>query len=169
MRSSRHVLAATLLMLLVLALVPAALASAAPSERPVSFTIDPANCSDIESTVTGTGIWREVTNTRVGKDGLTYVVYTATAKGTAVDEAGTMYRFTYANHQMYAMPADGSPFEVRMTDQFNLVAAGGANQIHVGFVTIITTTSPTDFSSATFDFIDQRGYTGSGFPPCDPI
>ena len=168
MRSSRPVISAVLLVLLLLSLAPAAFA-AQPTEFPVEFTIDPANCSDIESTVTGTGTWREVTNTRVGKDGLTYVVYTATAQGTAVDEEGTTYRFTYANHQMYAVPEDGSPFEVRMTDQFNLVAAGGANQIHVGFVAILTVTAPGDFGSASFEFINQRGYEGPGFPPCDPI
>lgn len=169
MRPSRPVVAATLLVLLVLALGPATLASAAPTERPVSFTIDPANCPDIESMVTGTGIWREVVNVREGKDGLTHVVYTATASGTAVDATGTTYRFTYANHQMYAVPDDGSPFEVRMNDQFNLVGAGGANQIHVGFVAILTVTSPGDFGSASFEFINQRGYDGPGFPPCDPI
>ncbi len=168
MRLSRPVLSAVVLVLLLLSVAPAAFA-AQPTEFPVEFTIDPAICSDIESTVTGTGIWREVTNTRVGKDGLTYVVYTAMAHGTAVDEAGTTYRFTYANHQMYAMPNDGSPFEIRMNDQFNLVAAGGANDIHVGFVAIVTTTSPTDFSSASFEFINQHGYEGPGFPPCDPI
>jgi hypothetical protein len=167
MRLSRPVLGAILLLLL-LSLVPATLASAAPTVRPVSFTIDAGSCPDITSDVTGTGVWREVTNTRVGADGQTYVVYNATASGTAVDEEGTTYRFNYHNHQQYALPADGSDHQVWMNDHFNLVGAGGANDIHVGFVGLIT------FSAAgapiSFDlFINQRGYDEPSFPPCDPI
>ena len=168
MRLSRPVIGASLLALLVLVLAPAAGSAASPTEFPVSFTIEAANCSDISSDVTGTGVWREVTNTRVGKDGLTVVVYNATATGTAVDEEGTIYRFNYHNHQEFVLPDDDSPHQIRMSDHFNLVGAGGANQIHAGFVGFIT------FSAAgvplSFDlFINQRGYDGPGFPPCDPI
>jgi hypothetical protein len=170
MRVARPVIGASLLVLLVLTLAPAAVSAAPQTQFPVNFTIDADNCSDITSDVTGSGVWREVTNTRVGKDGLTYVTYNSTATGTAVDEQGTTYRFNYSNQQTYALPADGSPFQIRMSDQFNLVGAGGANQIHVGFMALITVTTPGDFSTASFDlFINQRGYSGAGFPPCDPI
>jgi hypothetical protein len=108
MRVSRQVIGVAVLVLVLLGLVPAALASAAPTVRPVSFTISAATCSDITSDVTGTGVWREVTNTRIGNDGLTYVVYNASASGTAVDEDGTSYRFNYSNHQSFVLPAEWS-------------------------------------------------------------
>jgi hypothetical protein len=168
MRPSRPIFGAVLVVLLLLALAPAAASAAPQTQRPVSFTIDAATCSAITSDVTGTGVWREVTNTRTGKDGQTYVVYNATATGTAIDEQGTTYRFNYHNHRNFAIPADGSPFQVRMSDHFNLVGAGGANQIHVGFVAVITF-SPEGVPLSFDLFINQRGYGEQSFPPCDPI
>jgi hypothetical protein len=168
MRPSRPIFGAVLVVLLLLALAPAAASAAPQTQRPVSFTIDAATCSAITSDVTGTGVWREVTNTRVGQDGLTEVVYHATATGTAVDEQGTTYRFNYHNLQQFTLPADGSPHQIRMSDHFNLVGAGGANQIHVGFVGFITFSA--DGVPLSFDlFINQRGYDEQSFPPCDPI
>ena len=168
MRVSRPVIGAAVLVLVLLGLVPAALASAAPTERPVSFTIAADSCPAITSDVTGSGVWREVTITRIGSDGLTYVVYNATATGTAVDEEGTTYRFNYNNHQQYVLPTDGSPHQVWMNDHFNLVGAGGANDIHVGFVGLVTFSS--EGVPLSFDlFINQRGYDEQSFPPCDPI
>ena len=121
---------------------------------------------------TATSEWSEVTNTRTGPDGQKHVVYTATASGTAVDEQGNTYRFNYHNHQRYAVPADGSSFQVQMNDHFNLVGSGGANDIHARFAALLTFESEDDlagFNVSEFEFINQRGYEGEGFPPCDPI
>jgi hypothetical protein len=65
-------------------------------------------------------------------NGIVHVNWPDTISGTATDSDGGTYRFNY--HNVAAIRDAGFPVEITITDHFNLVGNGGANQLHTGFV-----------------------------------
>ena len=172
MRVSRFVLGAILMVVLLFGLAPSASAAngTVHTQAQVEWVIDSPTCADVPSDVTGSGILREVTHSRASWRGLTYVNYKGDASGTAVDEAGVTYRWIYHNTRRYAYPDDGTPFQMLMTDSFQLVRWDGVVVSASSFAVLLTWASPDDASPISFDhFYRQRGYSGPGFPPCDPL
>ncbi len=140
----------------------AASAQATRISTPVTFTLTPA-CPNLQVTVVGTGEGFTVTNHRIDNEGVDHINVNTVVAGAAADSDGATYGFNYHNHASLKVPASGFPFSVRTTDHFNLVGNGGANQLHVGFVAVITLTSP--FDPPTIEFVNMHGNPFF----CDPI
>ena len=150
-------LASMLSVVALLQLLAIQVAAAATQEHvPVSFTLTPAICPDVTTTINGAGEYFVRTNEQVMRDGSTHLIVNVTISGTATDTEGGTYRFNYHNTFHGTVPAGAGLFEMRATDHFNLVGAGGANHVHVGFVTVLTFA---DLAAGpiAFDDINVRG------------
>lgn len=172
MRATRFVLGAILLVVMLFGLAPTAAAGTGTvnARTPVTWMLDASFCGDIPSNVTGNGILNEQTYSRSTWRGMTIVNYKGDATGTAVDEAGVTYRWIYHNTRRYTYPANGAPFPMFMTDSFLLVRWDGVVVVDTGFTVLMTYASPDDPNPISFDyFYRQYGYSGPGFPPCDPL
>ena len=137
---------------------------------PVSFSMSSATCSNLPSgtTINGSGIEKSITNTRT-KSGVTTMINTSHANGTATDQNGNSYRFNYSNH-FRAQNTVASPdeFSGKMVDSFSLAGPGPA-KLHNGFLARFTTDFATFFN---FDPIHSRGDPISfpdGTAHCDPL
>ena len=78
-------------------------AFAAPPEvetGPVSFVMSSATCSNLPAgtTIHGSGTSKSITTFTTSKKGVTTIMNTTHAAGTATDQAGNTYVFNYANH-----------------------------------------------------------------------
>ena len=154
-------LVALLSMTLQLAL--AASASAAELSRtPVEFVLTPEQCPDVETTITGAGMYFLRHNERIDKNGVTHINDNLSAKGTAVGENGVVYHFNYHNNARVTIPPQGFPFTIRQTDHFNLVGAGNAGNMQVGFNVIVTFLAPGEDP-----IIEEISVHGN--PACDVI
>ena len=122
-------------------------ASAAGTQirMPVTFTLTPARCPNLQVTVEGSGERFLVINERMDENGVDHLVMDDLINGTATDSDGGSYVFGYHNHASVEVPPGGFPTEIFLTDHFNLNGRGRANQVHVGFVARLTFTGPTDF------------------------
>jgi hypothetical protein len=161
----RRLSSLTALVALVLAVQITLRPSAAAAEFqtiPYVFVLTPDQCPDLGTTVTGSGEWFFRTNTRTDQDGVTHIVQNVTTGGTATDSEGNTYRFNYHNNQQVTIPPGEFPVLVNITDHFNLVGAGNAQSLHVGFTIRLTFAAPGEEPSV--EEISVRG-----FPPCDPI
>ena len=148
-----------------IALVAAAVWPAAAAEFqtvPYAFTLTPEQCPALTSTITGSGEYFVRTTTRVDKNGVTHINQNNVTNGTATDAEGTTYRFTYHNNQRVTIPPGGFPQQVNVTDHFNLVGAGGAQSLHVGFTIRLTFAAPGEEPS-----VEEVSVRGN--PSCDPI
>jgi hypothetical protein len=105
---------------------------------PVSFTLTPDICPDVETTITGGGEYFFRIHEREMRDGSLQVIVNVTIHGTATNTEGNGYVFNYHNTFHGIAPADADQFTMLGTDHFNLVGAGGENTVHVGFVTVLT-------------------------------
>jgi hypothetical protein len=128
----------------------------------VSFVLTPAICSQLTSTVTGTGTADEVSHASVNGQGVVHIVINTTINGTATDTAGGSYRFNYHNSTKVDVAPTDFPTDEFITDHFNLVGNGSANQLHTHFVLRVHIASPTDM---TFEFVNVHGDPFN----CDPI
>jgi hypothetical protein len=156
-------LAITVAVLAVVQVALAPLAAAAALQRvPVAFVLTPADCPDIQTTITGSGEYFFRTNERTDKDGVTHIVVNVSANGTAVDEAGNTYRFNYHNNQQVTVQPGGFPMQVDFSDHFNLIAGGTAGNVHAGFVVRLTFSAPDQLSAEVI--VNERGT-----PSCDVI
>lgn len=149
------VLAATLVIAPVLVPVPSALAEATQIRTPVSFTLTPARCPNLQVTVEGSGESFLVINHRIDNNGVDHIQRNDLVTGTATDSEGATYVFNYHNHATIDIPAGGFPFQVTTTDHFNLNGKGRANQLHVGFVVRLTFISPSD--PPIIELVNERG------------
>jgi len=142
--------------------VPAVHADTSQSRTPVNFVL--AGCSVLPAglTVSGSGESFLVVNSRIDRDGTTYIENNNLVTGTATDSNGEVYGFNYHNHANQQIPPGGFPFTAEVTDHFNLVGNGQANQFQVHFVARITFLSPISF---TIQFFKAHGNPMS----CDPI
>ena len=126
--------------------VPAFAAPAATQIRvPVTFTLTPARCPELQVTVNGSGERFLVINHRIDENGVDHINMNDLINGTATDSDGAEYVFGYHNHAGVDVPPGGFPMEMFLTDHFNLNGRGRANQVHVGFVARLTITGPFDF------------------------
>jgi hypothetical protein len=151
-----------LAVLLAQAAVPTAARAAEHQVVPYTFTLTPEQCPELQTTISGAGEYFVRTTTRVDKDGVTHINQNNVTNGTATDAEGNTYRYTYHNNQRIAIPPGEFPTTVAITDHFNLVGAGGANQLHVGFTIRLTFAAPGE--EPTVEEVSVRGN-----PACDPI
>jgi hypothetical protein len=122
-------------------------------------------CSDLQNvTIYGTGTKSTVTTEQTMPDGSTHREINTTVLGTATDNVGGTYRFDYHNHAAVDIPPGGSPVQVMMTDGYNLVGNGGANNLHTHFQATFTAPS-TDPETWTYTPIKVHGTPFN----CDPI
>ena len=155
-------ISALCLAIAVVAQVQPVRADTSQTRTPVNFVL--AGCSMLPAglTVSGTGESFLVVNSRIDKDGTTYIENNNLVTGTATDSNGEVYGFNYHNHASLQVPPGGFPFTAEVTDHFNLVGNGQANQFQVHFVARITFLSPSSF---TIQFFKAHGNPMS----CDPI
>jgi hypothetical protein len=127
------------------------------------FTLDPAVCPQVTSTVTGTGTEQVFTHSSVNGKGVTHMVVITTARGTATDTVGGRYRFNYLNNTKTVIQPGGLPQDILIRDHFNLVG-NGSNQVHTSFVVRVHVFGPgqTDF---TVEVVKTHGDPDH----CDPI
>jgi hypothetical protein len=145
---------------------------ATKDSHPVSFTLTSSGCANLPpgTVITGSGIEQSVTETQVDSDGVARMVNSTQAKGTAFDQDGNRYVFTYANESRLSNSvASPDVFSGDMTDSFSLAGNGPAG-LHNGFNAFVTL----DFS--TFAFSAQpRSSRGdpidfaTGAAHCDPL
>ena len=108
--------------------------SGASSEpTPVSWTIDASKCSNVpaDAVIKGTGM-QTVRAKETTRDGVTRRKFVARAEGTATDQAGNAYRWTYEN-TLVERNSEAEPplFAGEMTDSFRL--KGGPVTLRNGF------------------------------------
>jgi hypothetical protein len=162
-RLNRGLCAMALAIPTVVGLVPPAMAEVTQIRQPISFTLSGCTALPPGMTVHGSGESFVVMNTRIdSKTGVTYVEQNSLATGTATDSNGASYMFNYHQHLSTQIPSGGFPMTANLTDHFNLVGNGQANQMQVHVVARVTISSPTSF---TFDIINLHGDPGT----CDPI
>jgi hypothetical protein len=143
--------------------MPSLRAQADQVRTPVSFTLTPALCSNLQVTVVGTGDSFLVTNQRIDNNGVVHINRNDLVTGTAVDTEGTSYIFNYHNHANIEVPQSGFPFQFTTTDHFNLIGDGKASSLHVSFVARVTFPSPG--APPIAEFVNSRGNPMF----CDPI
>ena len=144
-------------------LVPSAMADVSQIRQPISFTLRGCTALPAGMTVQGSGESFVVMNTRIDRHtGVTYVEQNSLVTGTATDSNGASYMFNYHQHLSTQIPPGGFPMTANLTDHFNLVGNGQANQMQVHVVARVTINSPTSFD---FAIINLHGDPGT----CDPI
>ena len=167
----RMAIAAGVLTACALALAGVAAADGATVEEfPVSFELSWQTCPNLPqgTTITGIGTETSITNARTDRNGVTTVMNTTHASGTATDESLNTYVFNYSNSFRVTDSGPGTVFTGTMTDSFSLAGPGPA-KLHNGFVADITTDLATFF---TFDERSSRGDPldfATGSSVCDPL
>ena len=136
---------------------------------PVSFVLTSGTCSNLPSgtTLVGTGTGKSITTTRVDKDGVFSIENSTHSNGTAVDQAGNTYVWSYSNS--LRATESGGVFTGPMTDSF-IVAGNGPSRLNNGF----SGTFVTDFFS--FFTVPQVNAShgdpldfATGAVHCDPL
>jgi hypothetical protein len=102
--------------------------------EPLEFAFPAGMCSDLPEglSIDFSGTLRGHFHVSVDANGVVHVSGSDTITGTAVDSDGATYRFNY-HDAIHAQDA-GFPVEIVVTDHFNLVGNGAANQLHTFFV-----------------------------------
>lgn len=149
---------------LALTLAAAGGVAANPHEErsPVEFTLTPAQCPQLQVTVTGMGERVVVTNEWTDRNGVTHRAIDDRAQGTATDDAGGTYRFKYHARTKVLIPPGTYPQVHRVIDHFRLNGKGSADNLRVAFLIILTFTGPDQEPIITPLF--ERGDHN-----CDPI
>ena len=147
-------------------------ASALVETFPVSFTLSSARCSNLPSgtTLTGSGTARSISTERTNPSGVTTIMNTTHAHGTATDQDGNVYVFDYSNEfRVSNTTTDPNLFSGLMTDHFSNSGSGPA-KLNNGFVANITVSA--DFSTFVVMPISSFGDPLSfpdGAAHCDPL
>lgn len=138
---------------------------------PVSFVLSSDSCSNLPAgtTIEGTGTGKSITTTRTDASGVTTIINTTIARGTATDQDGNTYVFLYSNESRVSNSvADPGLFSGLMTDHFSLSGPGPA-RLSNGFTAVFTT----DFAGFfNFEPIHANGDPISfpeGIAHCDPL
>ena len=114
---------------------PPAFASAnatVTASEPLSFTLTPADCSQLTTTVTGTGISHIVLHQSPDANGNIHISFSNTVNGTATGADGSFYRFSYQLNQRATIPPV-PPIRVFTGDKFVLIGQGKTQNIAVRF------------------------------------
>ncbi len=130
---------------------------------PIAWEMPAGSCPALPEAVAGQGESHVVVQARDNGDGTLRLHITNNVHGTATDTSGNRYSFNYTQNTSGITSAVDPipPFEVHVVDHFNLVGAGQATQMHVGFVLDIAVDA--DGNVTVFE-IKQRNPAG-----CDPI
>ena len=148
--------------------VVAGSALAAPPEittDSVSFVMSSATCSNLPAgtTIRGSGTIKSITTFTTSKKGVTTIMNTTHANGTATDQAGNTYVFNYANHFSVSDSGPGTAFAGEMVDAF-VLAGNGPAHLNNGFRAL--------FDLVTLEELSSRGDPidfATGAPHCDPL
>jgi hypothetical protein len=140
----------------------------------VEFVLSAATCPNLPTgtVITGTGTIKSIESATTDANGVTTVINTTHAFGTATDQAGNTYRFNYSNHFRISNTGPTDPVLTGvMVDSFSLAGKGPA-QLNNGFLAEFTL----DFSTPTpaFSFVElsSRGDPidfDTGEALCDPL
>lgn len=144
--------------------------------KPVEFTISWENCDELQegSTIQGTGTLVSTTVETARRNGVTVVRNAALAVGTATDQAGNTYTWSYDNRFRATNSGDDrSSFHGTMVDEF-LLGGDGPEQLHNGFVADISYAGSID---APFDIVARTSFgdpiefgpAAAVAPRCDPL
>ena len=142
-------------------------AAANPNGHPVTFTITSSQCSSVPAgaDVQGTGLQTDIARVHV-TGGVMREIITSHAYGTAVDQLGNTYSWSYTLQQN-ATSSDGQNWSGSAADHFSLTGNGPVH-IVAGFVGSITysantfTITPSTVIGDPLDFATLA-------PHCDPI
>jgi hypothetical protein len=128
----------------------------------IEFTFPAGTCPALPAglSIDFTGTLRGHFHLSVDAQGVLHVNGTDSITGTAVDSDGASYRFNYHN-AIHTQDA-GFPLVVTITDHFNLVGNGAANQLHTFFTLRILVTGP---GSQEILFHNEHGDPEH----CDPL
>ena len=141
--------------------------------RPVDWTKTPGDCSQLTSTVTGSGAGR-TTITLVRNSDHTFNYKTDDqVSGTATDDENHHYIFLYANKMFVdsgtGFPSPKPPFDVHGTDTFDLIPVdGGAAYRTVIYFRLHINEDGSFTDQGTVHTPNVLGGPGSG-RACDPI
>ena len=148
--------------------VVAGSALAAPPEVevfPVEFEITSATCPNLPAgtTIHGSGMEKSITTFTTSKKGVTTIMNTSHANGTATDQAGNTYAWNYSNHFSVSDSGPETAFAGEMVDAFTLAGNGPAH-LNNGFRAL--------FDLVTIQELSSRGDPidfASGTSRCDPL
>jgi hypothetical protein len=152
----------------VFTVVSAGSASAAATVEtfPVSFTLSSATCPNLPdgTVITGTGVGKSIT-----VEGTRAIFNVTHDQGTATDQDGNRYVFSYSNQLRAHATPDPDVFAGMMTDHFSLSGPGAA-RLNNGFVAEFETDFNTFFS---FPHVISSHGDPLNFPEgtvaCDPL
>jgi hypothetical protein len=149
-------------------LVGAGLASAASPNaestfvysEPVEFTLEAGVCPDLPAdlSVDFTGTVHGHLHLSTDAHGVVHLNWPDTITGTAIDSDGNTYTFNY--HNVAVIRDAGFPIELTITDHFNLVGHGPANQLHTFYVVRLLITEAGEVEVV---------FNAHGAPSCDAI
>ena len=142
-------------------------ASANPNSHPVTFTITSSQCSTVPAgaDVQASGVQTDITSVHVTGSVLREIV-TSHASGTAVDQLGNTYVWSYS-FQQNATSSDGQNWAGSAVDHFSLTGNGPVHIVagFVGSVTYSATTYTVAPSAVIGDPLDFSTLA----PHCDPL
>lgn len=135
-------------------------------QRPVQWTLTPATCSKLDPglIVTGDGRQHFVVDIRKSSNGEIMSIK-SNAHGTAFDNFGTQYSWSYVNHLEFTLDDNRGQF----TDKFILVSHGGGPdlQVFLRYEIIVDPNHPPEeipFFATLVSGVARRDEIG-----CDPI
>jgi hypothetical protein len=141
--------------------------AASPNSVPVVFTITSSQCSSVPAgaDLQGSGLQTNIVNTHVTGSVIRQVVISH-AYGTAVDQLGNTYAWSYSAQQN-ATSSDGQTWAGSLVDHFSLAGSGPVN-IVAGFVGSVTFDANTFTITPSTVIGDPIGF-GDLSPHCDPL
>jgi hypothetical protein len=170
----RFVLALLAIAVFALGLGSALAAPPTVTEDTVEFVLSAATCPNLPSgtVITGTGTSKTIESLTTDANGVTTLMNTTHAQGTATDQDGNTYRFNYSNHYRISNTGPTDPdLSGLMVDSFSLAGKGPA-QLNNGFLAEFTLDFSTGEPVASFVELSSRGdpidfETGEAL--CDPL
>ena len=142
------------------------------TEDTAEFVLSSATCPNLPpgTVITGTGTSKTIESVSTDRNGVTTVLNTTHASGTATDQDGNTYRFNYSNHFRVANTGPTDPvLSGVMVDSFSL-AGNGPARLSNGFLAVFTI----DVSTGAVSFVElsSRGDPldfATGESRCDPL
>ena len=142
--------------------------AAVPNSFPVAFTITSAQCSSVPAgtVVQGNGLKTDIVNVHV-TGGVTRQIVTSHAHGTATDQSGNTYAWSYSAQQNDTS-SDGQNWAGSLVDHVSLAGSGPVH-IVAGFVGIVTFNANTFAITPSTVIGDPIGFTDPFPAHCDPL
>jgi hypothetical protein len=138
-----------------------------PNSIPVAFTITSSQCSSVPAgaDVQGTGVKTDIVRTHV-TGGVTREIVTSHAHGTATDQLGNTYVWSYS-FQQNATSSDGQNWAGSVVDHFSLAGSGPVH-IVAGFVGSVAFDANTFTITPSTVIGDPLGFDDLSVH-CDPL